>query len=98
MTIMRFISRLMLQVSSPSSTPRWLCTAIEEPKATATAAQTKKNTRLFYQVVNKAKSGKSTVSDILTNWVSQGNEVKRYDILNLTNYFRTRKNFHAALQ
>ncbi|KAL6527177.1 hypothetical protein OROGR_016267 [Orobanche gracilis] len=75
MTIMRFISRLMLQKSSPSSTPRWLCTAMEEQNAAVTA-QTKMNTRLLYQ----------------------GNEVKRYDILNLTNYFRTRKNFHAAPQ
>ncbi|KAL6573414.1 hypothetical protein OROHE_001873 [Orobanche hederae] len=73
---MGFICRLILQKSSPSSTPRWLCTAMEEPKAAVVAAQTIKNTRLFYQ----------------------GNEVKRYDILNLTNYFRTRKNFHAALQ
>ncbi|GFP87932.1 pentatricopeptide repeat-containing protein at1g60770 [Phtheirospermum japonicum] len=97
MTITRFISRLILQKSSPSFTPRWLCTVTEEPMAAA-EAQPKKKTRLFYQVINKANSDKTSVTDVLNNWVNQGNAVRKFDVLNLTKFFRTRKNFHAALK
>ncbi|CAA0816531.1 Pentatricopeptide repeat-containing protein [Striga hermonthica] len=62
------------------------------------AAQRKKRTHLFYQVVNKARSDLSRVPHVLNNWVNQGNEVGRPDILNLTDYFSYRKNFKAALQ
>ncbi|GER48586.1 pentatricopeptide repeat-containing family protein [Striga asiatica] len=101
MTIMRLISRLILPKSSPSPVPRWLSTVAAESAAEAeaeTAARRKKRTRLFYQVVNKAKSDLSRVPHVLNKWVNQGNEVGRPDILNITNYFRNRKYFKAALQ
>ncbi|KAI3448486.1 hypothetical protein Pfo_005151 [Paulownia fortunei] len=93
MTIMRIISRLILQKSSPSSPPRWLSTVTE--KATA-AAQPRKKSLPFYKLA-KAIS-KSSVADILNKWVNQGNEVNKDDIVNLSKYFRSRKNFNAALQ
>ncbi|KAK6121070.1 hypothetical protein DH2020_045163 [Rehmannia glutinosa] len=93
MAIMRIISRLILH---KSSAPRWLCTVTEEPTAAATATQPRKRNLLFYKVVKA--SPKSRVSDILNNWVNQGNAVKRYDLVNLSSYFRSHKNFRAALQ
>ncbi|KAL3638226.1 hypothetical protein CASFOL_017597 [Castilleja foliolosa] len=102
MTIMRFISRLTLRKYSPSSTQRLLCTVTEEPMAVTAVEvgeeQSKKKSRLFYKVIRKANSDKTCVTDVLDNWVKQGNEVKRFDVLNITNYFRSRKNFHAALK
>ncbi|KAK6143846.1 hypothetical protein DH2020_024194 [Rehmannia glutinosa] len=96
MAIMRIISRLILH-KSPA--PRWLCTVTEEPTAAATvetATQPRKRNLLFYKVVKA--SSKSSVSDILNNWVNQGNAVKRYDLVDLSSYFRSHKNFRAALQ
>ncbi|KAI3448487.1 hypothetical protein Pfo_005152 [Paulownia fortunei] len=93
MTIMRIISRLILQKPSPFSPPRWLSTVTEEATA---GTQPRKKNLLFYKVA-KANS-KSSIADILNKWVNQGNEVKRYDIVNLSNYFRSRRNFQAALQ
>ncbi|KAK4428386.1 Pentatricopeptide repeat-containing protein, mitochondrial [Sesamum alatum] len=94
MTIMRTIGRLLLQNSSASSSPpRWLCTATEKA---APGAQQRRKTVIFHKVA-KAKS-KSSIPQILENWVNEGKEVKRYDIVNLSNYFRKHKNFQAALQ
>ncbi|KAI3448489.1 hypothetical protein Pfo_005154 [Paulownia fortunei] len=93
MTIMRIISRLILQKPSPFSPPRWLSTVTEEATA---ATQPRKKNLLFYKVL-KANS-KSSIADILNKWVNQGNDVMRYDIVNLSNYFRSRRNFQAALQ
>ncbi|CAA0816529.1 Pentatricopeptide repeat-containing protein [Striga hermonthica] len=72
--------------------------AAESTAEAEAAAQPKKSTRLFYQVVNKARSDLSRVPHVLNNWVNQGNEVGRPDILNITNFLRNRKHFDAALQ
>ncbi|XP_011092153.1 pentatricopeptide repeat-containing protein At1g02370, mitochondrial-like [Sesamum indicum] len=93
MTIMRTIGRLLLQESSASSPPRWLCTAAEKA---APGPKQRRKTVIFHKVA-KANS-KSTVPDILDKWVSEGKEVRRYDITDLSNYFRKHKKFQAALQ
>ncbi|KAG8363907.1 hypothetical protein BUALT_Bualt19G0071300 [Buddleja alternifolia] len=98
MAIMRrIISRLIGQNSSSASSQRWLCTEAVAEEATAAVSQRKKRNLLFNQLA-KAKNSKSSVADILNKWVNEGNEVKRYEIVNLSNYFRSRKNFNAALQ
>ncbi|KAL0375831.1 UNVERIFIED_CONTAM: Pentatricopeptide repeat-containing protein, mitochondrial [Sesamum calycinum] len=93
MTIVRTIGRLLLQESSASSPPRWLCTAAEKA---APGPQQRRKTVIFHKVAKA--SSKSSVPEILDKWVSQGKEVKRYDIVNLSNYFRKHRKFQAALQ
>ncbi|KAK4406757.1 Pentatricopeptide repeat-containing protein, mitochondrial [Sesamum angolense] len=93
MAIMRTIGRLLLQKSSASSPPRWLCTATEKA---APRPQPRGKTVIFHKVA-KANS-QSSIPEILDKWVEEGNEVRRFDIANLSNYFRKRKNFQAALQ
>ncbi|XP_057778812.1 pentatricopeptide repeat-containing protein At1g02370, mitochondrial-like [Salvia miltiorrhiza] len=87
MAIMRIIGRLILQKSSQSSLPRLLSTAAQQPKS--------RNT-LFYKVVGA--SSKSSIADVINEWVRCGKIVRKGDIVNISNYFRSRKNFRAALQ
>ncbi|KAL0348116.1 UNVERIFIED_CONTAM: Pentatricopeptide repeat-containing protein, mitochondrial [Sesamum angustifolium] len=91
MTIVRTIGRLLLQESSAS--PSWLCTRGEKA---APGPQQRRKTVIFHKVAKA--SSKSSVPEILDKWVSQGKEVKRYDIVNLSNYFRKHRKFQAALQ
>ncbi|KAL0454640.1 UNVERIFIED_CONTAM: Pentatricopeptide repeat-containing protein, mitochondrial [Sesamum latifolium] len=93
MAIMRTIGRLLLQKSSASSPPRWLCTATEKA---APGPQPRGKTVIFHKVA-KANS-ESSIPEILDKWVKEGNKVSRYHIMNLSSYFRRRKNFQAALQ
>ncbi|XP_042054803.1 pentatricopeptide repeat-containing protein At1g02370, mitochondrial-like [Salvia splendens] len=85
MAIMRIITRLILRKPSPSPLPRSLSTAAQQPRP--------RNT-IFYKVVG----AKSSVADAMNEWVGSGKIVRRADIINISSYFRSRKNYRAALQ
>ncbi|KAL3515942.1 hypothetical protein ACH5RR_022844 [Cinchona calisaya] len=89
--------------------PRWLSTATASASAsasttvtaTATAvAQEKPKISLFnkFKELNiKPDSDTSKISEVLNEWAKES-RAKRFDVVNQINFFRTRKNYHAALQ
>ncbi|CAI9763158.1 unnamed protein product [Fraxinus pennsylvanica] len=62
--------------------------------------QLKKANSLF-STVSKLRitpDSETSIANTLDDWVNQGKPVKRFDIINLINYFRNRTNYRSALQ
>ncbi|XP_073156847.1 pentatricopeptide repeat-containing protein At4g01990, mitochondrial-like [Henckelia pumila] len=88
----RRISGVILHESSPAFA-RSLCTVKESTKT----VKEMKNL-LFNRVSRLSPSSKTTANDVLDKWVTEGNPVKRFDLVNLIGYCRNRKKFPLALQ
>ncbi|KAL2529061.1 Pentatricopeptide repeat-containing protein [Forsythia ovata] len=89
------ISRLILQKSVASN--RGLSTVM----TTEMAVTQKKKENSLFSTVSKLRltaDSETSIANTLDEWVNQGKPVKRFDIINLINYFRNRKNYQSALQ
>ncbi|KAL2509804.1 hypothetical protein Fot_33451 [Forsythia ovata] len=72
----------------------------DELTTSMTVMQRKKENSLF-SIVSKLRltaDFETSFANTLDEWVNEGKPVKRFDIINLVNYFHNRNNYHSALQ
>lgn len=68
---------------------------------TAMAVTQPKKANSLFSTVSKLRitpDSETSIANALDEWVNKGKPVKRFDIINLINYFRNRMNYRSALQ